>query len=61
MHLAICANDKTINVFEQVIAKRNNDEVFLKAAFEELIPALRDDLIRAKPKSWWQLWMKRNK
>lgn len=61
MNLAICANDKTIHVFKQVIAKKFNEKDYFEAVFKELIPALRDDLIKAKPKSWWQFWTRGNR
>jgi len=56
-HMNICAGDDSISRFEDVIMKLTDEDNFFAAIDEELIPALKDDLMKAKSRSWrWQFW-----
>ena len=56
MNMAICAEKDTNLIFEQVLKKALDEKEFFDAILTDLIPALKDELIRTEPKSWWQFW-----
>jgi hypothetical protein len=55
--LRICADDEEIiRIFGDLMEKVAEHEAISDIIHYQLVPALKDDLMRTKPKSWWRFW-----